>query len=144
MKRALSFCGQNKNAMFAERTATIQLFLALGLAAMLALPGCGDSVSGKVTLDGEPVERGTILFYPTDGHADAEVARIVAGQYSAQLPVGTKRVEITANRLQSDKTDSLGMPLIEQAIPDRYNRQSELQIEVESSNAHLDFELRSK
>ncbi len=53
-------------------TENAALLAALAAAALLS-SGCGSSypatapVSGKVTLEGEPVIKGTIMFYPEDG-----------------------------------------------------------------------------
>src|SRR4051812_2388316 len=76
----------------------IACLLALALAA-----GCSDgskaTVSGKVTLDGEPLKEGLIKFLPADGKSQNADAPIKDGQYMATMPPGEKRVEISAPKV---------------------------------------------
>src|SRR5262245_5440984 len=77
------------------------LLLALTLAASLA--GCAQEskspVHGKVTLDGEPVAAGSIVFLPTNSSGRKAAAAIEQGAYSLapsdKLPPGGYRVEIS-------------------------------------------------
>jgi hypothetical protein len=60
------------------------------ICAVLAIAGCGDSsglarryaVSGTVTYNGKPVEKGTISFAPADANGRAAGGTITDGQYS--------------------------------------------------------------
>ncbi len=73
---------------------------------LVALPACAPasvSMSGKVTLDGAPIEEGTISLVPmSDGLQKAGWATISQGQYSIpateELSPGKYRVEIRALR----------------------------------------------
>src|SRR5690348_6549122 len=64
------------------------------------LPACGSnlsSVSGEVSYEGQPIEKGRINFAPADGKGPTAGGPIANGKYevSGLLP-GTKIVEITA------------------------------------------------
>jgi hypothetical protein len=62
------------------------------------LSGCGPSaatVSGEVTYDGKPVEKGFITFIPADGKGKDGGGEIIAGRYRAtDLPPGPKVVKV--------------------------------------------------
>jgi len=65
---------------------------------LLVLPGCsGSSAEGTVSLDGQPVDGGVILFAPSSDPQGKRVsADIVGGKYTARgLAPGSYRVEIT-------------------------------------------------
>ena len=119
------------------------------LIVVVALAGCGGSsrssyqVAGTVTFDGEKVERGAIVFTPLDNTTHAGAAQIVNGDYAVELPPGTYRVEITANREHPTKRDRLDMSLIEQYIPANYNTDSQLSLEVVAVDQHQDWPLQS-
>ncbi len=101
-------------------------------------------VTGTVTFDGDPIEEGTLIFYPAEEGSDADVATIKAGKYETRVKPGTKRVEITAQREMPDKIGPYGDPEMEQFIPADFNRESKLQAEVAPvDNNILDFELES-
>lgn len=74
-------------------------FVAVGLS--LSAVGCGDSslgtVSGTVSYEGTPIEKGSINFLPTDGKGASAGGEIVAGKYEvAEVPPGPKIVEVIA------------------------------------------------
>jgi hypothetical protein len=119
------------------------------------MAGCGgperQAVHGTVTLDGTPVDGGTINFLPVDGKPDS-VARgdIKAGSYSipaGQGPVvGAYRIEIRWMRKTGRMVSGFGTQAPEMAsvIPDRYNRMSELKADIKPGDNSLDFDLKSK
>jgi hypothetical protein len=116
--------------------------------ALAALVGCGNSgparaaIQGKVTVGGQPLAAGRILFTPiapTQGPAAS--ARIAAGHY--QLParegpvVGQNRVEVEADQNLGFPIDDEaafvkrgGRPLPPNPIPAAYNSQSTLTADV--------------
>ena|ERR1051325_4508064 len=65
-----------------------------------SLFGCRSSetvVSGTVTVDDEPLERGYITFFPVEGTTATRGAEIRAGAYVArQMPTGRFRAIISA------------------------------------------------
>src|SRR5688572_116279 len=75
--------------------------------AVVLLPGCGGSdgperyaVSGSVTLDGQPLDSGSILFGPEGDGGNGGGATITNGEYSipadSGLVAGKYRVRITS------------------------------------------------
>jgi hypothetical protein len=115
------------------------------LVALLVCGACGCSgsdtleVTGTVTFDGTPVEKGEVSFIPVDGGA-ADGGLIENGKFAFQAKPGSKRVEIRASRpLPPEKQTNPEMGLMyDDFIPARYNRDSTLTAEV-SSDGEKDF-----
>lgn len=135
----------------------------LALTVTLSLAGCmgsdrplSASVAGSVTMDGQPIQKGLIVFLPTGTATGPSVtAEIVNGIY--ELPpdkgpmIGTNRVEITAHRPTGKKIPA-GPPgppdamidEIEAIVPAKYNVQSTLSVEINPyKNDGLNFDLTS-
>lgn len=131
---------------------TVGVFLTIALLGAVSV-GCQPSnmatISGKVTLDGKPIENGTISFIPADGNSSSAGERITNGEYKLTLPPGTKKVEIMASAVVGQRAayggqgDSPKVDVMRSIIPERYNVQSELTIEVEAGSGQHDFELVS-
>jgi hypothetical protein len=135
--------------------------LGLGLVCLFLTYGCGAgdkraAVSGKVTLDGQAVESGSITFQPIEGTQGPSAGTAVTkGVYQiprAQGPLpGVYRVEIYSQRKTGNKIPA-GSPappgtLVEEvveAVPARFNAQSTLRSEVRSGNNPLDFNLSAR
>ncbi len=126
----------------------------LGLA-LAGIAGCGSpgaAVSGTVTLDGKPVEDGTISFVPLGTSAATPAAgKVQGGSYAIPakegLRSGNHRVEVRWNRKTGRKVFVPPAPEIEEvreAIPPRYNSQSELKADLKPDDNKFDFELKSK
>jgi len=124
-------------------------------ALLAATVGCGGSdraaVSGQVTLGGKPVEDGAISFIPAGGAGAPAWGKIEAGRYSIparQGPaIGVNRVEIRWTRKTGKKMSLPGGMIIdeqEEAVPARYNVQSELQAEIKRGKNTHDFPLESQ
>jgi len=66
----------------------------------LVLAGCGGPgtvVTGNITYEGQPVEKGQITFTPADGKGPIGGGEIAGGKYSVSgLEPGQKVVQITA------------------------------------------------
>src|SRR5437867_3708286 len=115
------------------------LWLSLCLCFLTAC-GQGDSVitakvTGQVTLDEKPLERGLIQFIPTDGRGTTAAAEIRQGEYAVAVPLGSKRVEVTSPKVIGkqkayDTPDSPIMDIIEEQIPWEYNARSQLKADV--------------
>jgi hypothetical protein len=143
---------------------TTRNFLAASIFAPLALTiagatGCGGgperlSVGGQVTLDGQPIPDGEIVFRPaapTKGPTAAgsiengaylipENRGPVAGSYAVSIEAMRKTGrKIKADILGDAKTDQY-----EQYLPARYNEQTTLSAEISDSRDDLDFDLTSK
>lgn len=119
------------------------------------LAGCSGghpcSVSGQVTFDGEPIAEGNIKFDPAgESLGTAGSAKIKDGRYEIPLEAGMHAgnflVSVAANKKtgrtvkQFDSTTAT-MEEIVQYIPDRYNLQSELQVDLASGVNQQDFQL---
>ena len=136
--------------------------LALSLWPLIGCGGSSDSlprqaVSGSVTLDGKPLEAGSITFDPADPGQPNPVsgyATISGGSYSIAtangLTPGSYRVSIvsSAGDAAPAATEAPGAPprkAPKEAIPAKYNKNSTLKAEVKpSGTGPLDFELTSK
>lgn len=124
-----------------------------GLVLVAAL-GCGEGgntalVTGTVTLDGQPIPTGTMLFVPVDGQSPTAGGEIKDGHYSARVPITVMKISISAPRVVGtkkiyDTPDSPEMPITEEALPARYNEETELRLEVKPGTNQHDFELKSQ
>lgn len=121
----------------------------------LAWGGCGNAgveVSGKVTLDGAPLDEATITFLPTAGaQREAGWTMVQSGSYSIpaanQLGTGPFRVEIRALRSGGGDKSSQNDPTLivaKEIIPSKYNSNSELGAEIKTGKNVVDFELKTK
>jgi hypothetical protein len=117
---------------------------------LLACLGCGGgssaTVSGAVTLDGQPVKQGTVRFVPADGKSPPVDAAIRDGKYSAAVPPGDAKVEITApvvvgKRKAYDTDDSPMVEEVKESLPARYNTQTELKFAVQKGSQEKNWEL---
>ena len=137
--------------MTCPTTAVVVFGLLLGLA---CADGCSSeagkaTVSGEVTLDGQPLKEGVIRFVPADGKSPTADAAIVVGRFEATVPLGTKRVEISApkvvgKRKMYDTPQSPWVDEVAELIPARYNVKSMLTAEVKKGPNDLSFDLKSK
>lgn len=120
----------------------------------LVAAGCGGDaptgypVSGRVTLDGAALDRGLIRLAPT-GKGSPVGGEIKAGRYDLMAPPGVCRVEITATKVvgQRKAYDTPDSPLVavtEEAVPARYNAQSQLTYDVQAGRNEKDFDLTSR
>src|SRR5262245_61161133 len=106
---------------------------------VVGLQGCGSSeseierfpVTGTVTLDGAPLENGTIRLLDLNGGGDG--GEIKNGNFSMQATAGAKRVEIQATR-ESEKEvegkEGSGITQVESVVPSQYNTSSTLTAEI--------------
>jgi hypothetical protein len=131
------------------RSASRNSSLLLLLTASLLALGCGNGprkypVSGRVTLDGNPLEAGDIYFMPVDPNVAAEAGKITAGAFRFDSPDGKMRVEIRASREVPGKKSPMGNVQKLEFIPARYNRETTLEAEVQPKGENVfTFELRS-
>ena len=125
---------------------------------LLVLSGCGGSgadreaISGAVTLDGKPLESGSILFTP-EGPGSTGGGEIENGQYSLSrelgLSPGSYRVQIQSwrptGRTIRDAASGETFDDLVSIIPPRYNERSELKASIEKGIENtFDFALESK
>lgn len=103
-------------------------------------------VSGSVTLDGQAIPSGDILFVPVAGDRGPDAGTIKDGKYDLLATAGKKRVEISASKIRPGGARGAGgEPVPEEYIPARYNTESKLNAEVQAKSANrFDFPLESK
>lgn len=117
---------------------------------LVCMLGCGDesssvTVSGNVTLDGEPIEVGMIRFVDQSGVVPSAAGPIEDGKYSVEIEPGEKTVLI-----QGYKADGfLGMegpsgekaPNLIPIVPDVYNSEQDplLTTSITEAADNLDF-----
>lgn len=122
------------------------------------LVGCSGShlatVQGKVTLDGTPLDQGSIVFEPADRKGPVAGGTIQNGKYllageSAAVP-GKKIVRINASRTTGRKIEA-GPPapagtMVDEVVyvPESYNEKSTLTVQLDAGDSSHDFALRSK
>jgi len=120
--------------------------------------GCGGSkegplrltVRGTVSLDGQPLESGSILFVDPAGQIQSYFASVKNGAYQTEMEAGAWDVQITAIRELKDKMvpDGAGtgmVPASEQYLPARYNEKTGLRIDVKPGEKNeFPFQLTSQ
>lgn len=132
----------------------------LGLIFLLVLCGCSSSsdgftyqpVSGRVTIDGEPLANATVVFVPmgeglnTGRPSAAETDEAGAFKLKAMngtdgAVVGEHLVSISTEKINQN-TDKV---IVKEMVPRRYNRKSELRFQVpDDGTTDANFDLESK
>jgi hypothetical protein len=121
-------------------------------AACAGFGGCGGpqgqktyAVTGTATLDGEPLTRGNVLFYPEAPNMPAAMGTLEEGRFSTRAVAGRQRVEIKAfDETAFRSRRPIDPPVYNQIVPARYNRESTLTAEVQTTgHNHFDFALQS-
>ncbi len=125
------------------------VLIALALAASTLSMGCSQdgkyAVSGKVTLDGEPIPKGHVTFAPVDASLAQDAGPIENGSFSFRASAGEKKVEIFADRPVGKPDPVMNVQARQQYIPARYNEKTELTADVEpGGNNEFVFELSSQ
>ncbi len=136
-----------------RRAVLAPIFLAL----LGAGTGCGPKVrvEGNVTLDGAPVDGGTISFFQgTGAGSDKGNSAIVGGKYqitgerAQHLTPGSYTVQIHwIQRLAKAGANPANVdtsPAVKELIPPKYNVKSELKSELTTGMNKVDFDLQSK
>jgi hypothetical protein len=130
--------------------------LAVCILTICLIAGCKEtspsSIHGTVTLDGESVELGNIVFLPASGSGPRAAAPIEQGVYSIpaseKLVPGSYRVEISWRKPTGRKSASAdpGMMIDEtrEAVPAKYNTDSTLIVEIGRGDVAKNFDLISR
>lgn len=141
-----------------------------GLVGLVVCLGCDTSprmnygavelveASGTVTLDGEPLPGAVVTFEADDGQFSSGLTD-ANGDYELQFDSeaagvrpGLKTVRISTTRkilgLNTEEEDEGGEPsanaaVPEERVPEKYNRRSELSVEVTPDRTRYDFDLTS-
>ncbi len=121
--------------------------------------GCGDSgkpppravVAGKVTVDGQPLTDGAVLFDPADRGPRAR-ATVKDGSYSLSAQsgaiIGRNKVRIEGyretGRVYQPPNRGHAIPEIAQYLPAKWNKESTIEVEVKKGSNQHDFEVQTK
>ncbi len=124
------------------------------------LAGCGGKysgerrfpLSGKVTVDGQPMEHGLISFLPQGEGGRVCGGPITNGAYSIPTEMGATagkyQVKINWNRPTGRKVkDWEGEEIMDETkegLPAKYHQDSELTADVSADQTTFDFNLKSK
>ncbi|MES2794225.1 MAG: hypothetical protein V4719_31720 [Planctomycetota bacterium] len=115
------------------------------LGCSLLIVGCGGEtgpktyvLSGKVTLDGKPLETGDITLRPVGPTGQGAGGKIVNGSYSLRATPGEMKVEVSSMKYLSGQTSDnpagVGGPLFEELVPPKYNSDTKLSFNVAPKN----------
>lgn len=133
----------------------------LGFLLLLTSVGCGPAansdgrkaVTGNISLNGAPIQSGSIRFEPESGQT-ASGSTIAEGKYEIPadkgLMPGKYRVFINATEPDSDQRSVEDLmnnpgPPKKELIPAKYNKKSEVTIEVTKEGPNqFDFPIESK
>lgn len=127
-------------------------FLPPALFLLILTTGCGDptraKVTGTVTIDGKPISGGMIEFRPEaqDGPT-AGVGIGPDGTYKTETATGRMVVviegtKVVGQRKAYDTPDSPMIDVVKSYIPARYNRKSELRVDLKAGTNVCDFDLK--
>ncbi len=150
----MTLCGVSDNSHRISGPAQMILWGAV----IFAFAGCSGSgpqigyVEGIVTLDGDPLPEAFVFFRHDDGGRNSQAVTDEQGRFElnynaseAGAIVGSNTVRISTF-VEPNFTDAgnlipgTGKP---ELVPARYNKQSELKVEVEPRGNHFEFELVS-
>jgi hypothetical protein len=130
----------------------------LVLCAVVALAAAGGCtarkpvVSGVVTLDGRPLDNGTIQFFPVAGDGQTSGAAIGPdGRYRVEASPTKMKVVIHASKVvgkrkaYDDVPNSPMIDIMEDILPARYSdmNKTELTADIVPGENQLDFDLHS-
>ena len=123
-----------------------------GLAAVVGcvvLAGCSGSgkigkVTGKVTLDGQPLPNATVDFVPVAGGRPSTAVTDENGEYELKYTVKEDGAEVGEHRVRvSTFEENDGKVVRPEKVPDKYNRKTTLKKTVESGSNDIPLELDS-
>jgi hypothetical protein len=104
------------------------------------------TVSGTVTVDGEPAKVGAISFFAVDGRAPTAGAPINDGRYTAEVTPGMCIVQIRVSKVIGEKKvyDTPESPVRKiwgEVLPPKYNDDTELRLNVKVGDNRQDYAL---
>lgn len=134
-----------------RRTAIIRVLIVIAFGGAVGCGGRGNTgtVSGVVTLNGDPLARARIRFQPETRGAPSSGFTDDVGRYelrfsrsAAGAVVGDHRVEISTFRAANPDADP-PMPALAEQLPPKYNAVSELRAVVMPGSNTIDFSLEA-
>jgi len=132
---------------------TFRITCLLGCSLMILAAGCSAGnndgttvVYGTVTYDGSPLESGKVILEPIQADGRPHAGSIHNGQFQLHATPGKKIVRITATRVEDPSKLSASMKrtmevggegtVPVQFIPARYNRESDLTVEIDADGGN--------
>jgi hypothetical protein len=137
------------NRQQVQRTAVLVILTAILQAGCDQGPPVG-TIAGDVTLDGQPVKDGHVLFTPLDGNGQTGGGTIRDGKLLAQnVPTGKMKVELHGNKVVGkrkayDTPESPWEDDVAELLPTKYNSKSDLTLDVKKGNQDVKYDLKSK
>jgi hypothetical protein len=113
---------------------------------VFVLAGCSQSgpetapVKGRVTLDGRPLPNAVVQFQPDENKRPAFGGTDENGEYQLYYKKGVVGARVGKHIVRITAPSGPNTP----AIPERYNKQSELKAEVKPGQNELNFDLKSE
>src|SRR6186997_1949829 len=110
---------------------------------MLLLSGCGAKgpakyeVTGTVTFEGQPLERGSIAVVPANTKHRAVEEPIKDGKYTILAPAGEAVVRIYATRVAGRLNKEMGATPETEPLRANYNALSKLRMTVSGSEKNV-------
>ena len=134
------------------RTSLVTTTFSLILAALVGCGGGDDGlhqISGQVSVEGTPIDQGSITFLSADGGTPSAGGVIREGAYQANVPPGEKIVLVLGSKVVGQTPIMTGVPdsgmrdALETVTHRIYNAKhlTPLRAEVSGDNASLNFEL---
>ncbi len=122
------------------------------LSITVSLVGCGGKagsegpdlhkVTGTVTLDGKPIQEGSITLDPTSGGVPA-MGGIKDGAFEFEAAPGEYIARFAAMKVTTEK-DEYGELITESLISDEYNSNSKETASIKAGSNTLTFEIKGK
>jgi hypothetical protein len=115
----------------------------------VALAGCRGAseaeVSGSVTIKGQPLKEGTIIFEEMDKSKAPAGGQIVDGQYVLKVVPGSKIVRINASRAPAKPDPVMGSAAREEMIAAEFNSNSTLRADIKPGKQEgVNFEVKGR
>jgi hypothetical protein len=106
-------------------------------------------VQGTITINGTLPANGAIAFTPVSGAAPTAGGKIVDGKYSVDVPLGKSKVAIRVPKVVGQRKlyasrNSPVQPLMEESLPEKFNDNTELTLDIVSGTTPGDFQLQTK
>jgi hypothetical protein len=107
------------------------------------------TVTGLVTIDGDPAGSGSISFIPVDGMSPSSGASIENGKYTSEAPIGESKVEIRVPKVVGkkklyDTPESPVQDIMAEVLPKKYNEATELRLTAQKGKNEKNFDLSTK
>lgn len=128
---------------------TMVVFIAM---ATTGITGCQPSnigtVSGRVTLDGEPLVEALVQYKPLSGGGNSMAKTDATGTYQLSYTREIDGAEVGEHevRINSGWPGLNGSPggpgWVPERVPAKYNQKTELKVKVESGSNNIDFDLK--